>query len=302
MRSGQDHRSVREGGVEPARSALPVTERLACLTLDVEPDEPGDAAIRLFDEPDRFGWFRDLLQDAGAPLTAFIVMQHAKRYAPALERLAACVPVEFAVHSFSHDRACTASPDEVCRARDRFAEIWRKPPEGYRAPYGLIDGNGLRTLMREGFVYDSSIFPTLRLDEFGYNNLGYPRTPFVFSEGARTLVEVPVAALRGCRLIYSLSFVKLFGPGTMHRLVNLFPLPEITVIDLHPYDLYADQIADGFKSWKRWAHLRNAGRAPEILRQMIGALRMQGYRFVSVADVARYAASGAPVRSFPALA
>jgi peptidoglycan/xylan/chitin deacetylase (PgdA/CDA1 family) len=269
------------------------TERLACVTIDVEPDEPGDGGIRLFDEPHRFAWFRDVLRDAKVPITAFVLMRHAQRYAPALAELAAAVPVELAVHSFSHDRARTASLDEVRRARDAFTLLWGRPPEGYRAPYGLIDASGLRTLMSEGFRYDSSIFPAFRPDEFGYNHLRYPRTPFVFSDGTRELVEVPVAVLSGCRLIYSLSFVKLFGPGFYRNLMRVFALPKVAVIDLHPYDFYVEQIADTFRSWKRIAHMRNAVRAPEIFVEMIETLRHRGYSFGTAGD----AAALAPVSS-----
>jgi len=268
-----------------------VPTRLACLTLDVEPDTPNGAGIRLFEEPEKFAWFRDTLRGTGAPLTAFIVMQHGERHAPSLERLASSVPVELAVHSYSHNRACTASPDEVCRARDSFASLWGYAPSGYRAPYGLIDNKGLCTLMREGFHYDSSVFPTLRVDEFGYNNLRYPIAPFVFTDGQRDLVEIPVAALRCCRLVYSLSFVKLLGPSTFRHLTRFFPLPDIVVVDLHPYDFYADQIAGSLRSWKRYAHLRNAQRAPALFEEMLEALRSDGYSFTSMDQVARIAAA-----------
>lgn len=266
---------------------LVVTERLACLTLDVEPDDPGDPRIWLFDEPERFSWFRDVLRNAGAPLTAFVLMKHAQLYAAPLATLSESVPVELGVHSYSHDRENTASVDEVRRARDEFIRLWGTAPHGYRAPYGLIDFEGVRTLMNEGFEYDSSIFPVFRPDEFGYNNLRFPRTPFLFSDRGRDIIEIPLAALGGCRLLYSLSFVKLFGAGVYRNLMHVFSLPEIAVIDLHPYDFYAEQIASAFKSWKRAAHLRNAARAPELFVGMIETLRRQGYRFVTVGEVAK---------------
>ena len=266
-------------------------ERLACITLDVEPDEVGDAGIRLFDATSRFTWFRDILRDAHIPITAFVLMQHADRYAPALAKLAAVIPVELAVHSFSHDRTRTASVDEVRRARDAYLALWGTAPQGYRAPYGLINARGLRTLMDEGFRYDSSIFPTFRPDEFGYNHLHYPLTPFLFTDGPKELLEVPVAALRGCRLIYSLSFVKLLGHGVYRNLMRAFPLPDIAVIDLHPYDFYADRVAQSFRSWKRLAHLRNAARAPRLFVEMLETLRREGYRFVTVGELAKQLSS-----------
>jgi len=275
-------------------------DRLACLTIDVEPDEPPNPNILLFDDYQRFEWFKSMLSELGASLTAFVVMKYAERYASALEEIACKIPTELALHSYSHDQSNTASSDEVRRARDAFIRLWGKAPEGYRAPYGLINGDGLRTLMDEGLMYDSSIFPTLRVDQFGYNNLRYPRVPFLFTDGARDIVEVPVAALRGCRLIYSLSFVKLLGPNVFRYLVPVFPLPEIVVIDFHPYDLYVGQLLGAaLPGWKRFAHLRNATQAPEILVQMIKTLRDEGYRFTSVSEVARRWAVAASSQRVP---
>ena len=204
-----------------------MTDRLACITLNVEPDEFGDPASATRSRTG-YVWTGSAIPfyDLGASLTAFIVMEHAERYAPALAALASSIPLELAIHSYTHDRR-PLRRTRYKRARDAFVRLWGKLPEGYRAPYGLIDGDGLRTLMDEGFIYDSSIFPTLRLDHFGYNNLRYPRIPFLFTDGTRELIEVPVAALRGCRLIYSLSFVKLFGHGLFRHLMPVFPLPTL---------------------------------------------------------------------------
>jgi hypothetical protein len=52
---------------------------------------------------------------------------------------------------------------------------------------------------------------TLRIDQFGYNNLRYPRVPFLSTDESCELIEIPGSTLHRCRLIYSLSFVKLFG-------------------------------------------------------------------------------------------
>ena len=43
--------------------------------------------------------------------------------------------------------------------------------------------------------------------------------------------------------------------------MNLFPLPEIVVLDSHPYDFYIHLLANKMKGCKKVAHLRNANRA-----------------------------------------
>lgn len=127
-----------------------------------------------------------------------------------------------------------------------------------------------------------------------------PVSLFSSRDGTRELIEVPVAALRGCRLIYSLSFVKLFGHGLFRHLMPVFPLPDVVVVDFHPYDLYVGRLSGGaLPAWKRFAHGRNAAHAPEILVEMIKTLSHQGYRFASVGEAARQSAAAASRKRIP---
>jgi peptidoglycan/xylan/chitin deacetylase (PgdA/CDA1 family) len=265
--------------------------RLACLTLDLEPDlRCPEHRLRLFDDDDRFDGFLAMLAEAAVPLTCFTVMSIAPRYADRLALLRERAPVEFAVHSFSHDPAQPATEDELRRAWDTYTELWNTAPLGYRAPNCLIDDGGIARLIDRGFRYDSSITPSIRLDSYGYNRLGYARTPFLFEDGERRLIELPIACLAGLRLPFVLSYIKLLGFGTYRAASTVCPLPESVVTYFHPYDLYAADIADNIPGWKRRAHLRNAAHAPSLLRQTIGLLQARGYRFVTMSELAQRAA------------
>ncbi|RAU21836.1 hypothetical protein CU669_11050 [Paramagnetospirillum kuznetsovii] len=278
--AGLSHPPSASAGVSGAR------RRVACISIDVEGDHScPDKRIRLLESRDKVLSLTRLLEARKVPLTVFMVMSLADRYRMALEKIAGAVPTEFAVHSFSHDLHRAASLDEIQRARDEYIRQWGVAPRGYRAPSGLIDKPGLRRLMDAGFEYDSSIFPTRRFDEFGYDNAHYPRMPFEFTHDDRRLMEMPIATLRGIRLPYGLTYVKLLGMGAYRLLLPVFPLPEIAVVHFHPCDLYFNEIANNVRGWKRHAHLRNACNATSLLAAMIDALAERGYEFVQMGQL-----------------
>ena len=85
-------------------------EKIACLSMDVEPDlRCPHQRIRLFEDDARIDALSALLRRNNVPLTCFVVMKHAARYGQALLSLASMVDSEFAVHSYSHDQHSPAS-------------------------------------------------------------------------------------------------------------------------------------------------------------------------------------------------
>ena len=263
-------------------------QKIACLSIDMEPDlRSPDRRIRLLDEDDKLETLSSLLRRENVPLTSFVVMKHARRYADRLNTLAQKAEVEFAVHSYSHNQAEPASADEIKRSWDEYCDVWNCEPRGYRSPNCLIDGGGLQRLAAKGYQYDSSITPSIRFDRYGYNNLHLPRMPFIVKGTEHDILELPVACLRGVPVPFILSYVKLFGLRAYQFAVPLLPLPDIVTCYFHPYDLYAAEIAQGIKGWKRYAHLRNSGNAVNLLQGMIRMLKKQGYQFALMRDLAQ---------------
>jgi len=264
-----------------------VSPRIACLSVDMEPDlRDPEKRIRLLDDDARMQNLADLLRRENVPLTSFTVMSHARRYLDRLNAFARSATVELAVHSFSHDTANPASDDEVRRARETFVELWGMQPRGYRTPNCLIDDRGIETLARYGFSYDSSIVPSVRPDAYAYNNLGFGRDPFWFETPSGPLLELPIACLAGIRLPLIFSYVKLFGLTTYRAAMQAFGLPDIVVTYFHPYDLYIEDVAHNIPGWKRHVHRRNGRRAFALLEQLIAMLKRRGYTFATMADVA----------------
>jgi peptidoglycan/xylan/chitin deacetylase (PgdA/CDA1 family) len=256
------------------------------LTLDLEPDlRAPDGRTRLLDDDTKLEWLLALLKREAVPLTSFTVMSMAAQYGDRLLALARQADIEFAVHSYSHDRAQPASDYEVERSWDAFGTLFNAPPRGYRSPNCLIDHAGLARLARRGFQYDSSIVPSVRFDEYGYNNLSYGRTPFRFQFDAGSIIEFPIACLAAVRLPLVFSYAKVFGVATYRLASAVLPLPDVAVTFFHPYDLYAGEIAHNIRGWKRYAHLRNADRAPLLLERLIAMFKWQGYRFAKVGDL-----------------
>ncbi len=262
-------------------------QKIACLSVDVEPDLwCPQRRIRLFENDAHLDALCALLRRRGVPLTSFVVMKDAARYAAAFAELEKAIEVEFAVHSFNHDQRLPVTADEVKRAWDAYGDLWNWQPRGYRSPNCLIDTRGLHNLAEQGFVYDSSVTPSVRFDRYGYNNLHLPTTPFRVQPAERQILEFPIACLGGIRMPFILSYMKLFGPRAVSAAGKLLPLPDVAVVYFHPYDLYVAEMAAHGRGWKKYAHLRNAQNGVAILDGMIEMLTRQGYKFMLMEDVA----------------
>jgi hypothetical protein len=264
-----------------------VTDKIACLSIDLEPDlHDAQGRVRLLDDDARLEALRSLLVREQVPITVFTVMSHARRFADRLRALTEGVPAEHGVHSYSHDTDNPNSSDEILRAWDTFGEIWNRKPLGYRSPNCLIDDAGMDRLAAAGFMYDSSIVPSVRPDSYSYNHLNVSTAPYVHTGPSGRLVEMPIACLRGIRLPFIFSYVKLLGLAAYSGATALFPLPDTAVTYFHPYDLYSSEVAPAIHGWKRYAHARNGRRGMELLAGVIALLRKRGYRFALMGDVA----------------
>ena len=124
-------------------------------------------------------------------------MAHARRYLDALNALARDVDLEFAIHYIVTIRRIRRPSKEVRRSVEAYGELWNAKPQGYRSPNCLIDDRGIR-LIEAGFVYDSSIVPSMWPDRYSYNNMHFGRMPFRFSEASGSLPGIAdCLSLRG---------------------------------------------------------------------------------------------------------
>ena len=263
-------------------------KKLACITLDMEPDH-GDPEkkICLLENPEYFERYVSIINKYNAKVTMFTVTRLFDTYGDLFRKLAERIPLEYSVHSHTHDPHNACSLDEVQNSQAAYEKFRGVKPIGYRAPIGRIDKEGLGHLLDHNFAYDASVYPSIRPGKFGYFNLHMPNSPFrVQRSDGRSLVEFPFTSIETIRIVFALSYAKLFGWGAYSLLLKLFGLPEITLLLSHPYDFYFGSIpnntVDGLEGF---AMARNTGREFDIFEKMLGSLQMQGYEFAHLSEI-----------------
>jgi hypothetical protein len=265
-------------------------KKLACVTLDMEPDygDP-EKRIRLLQIPEYLERYVDIIKKHNANVTMFTVTNLFEQYGDGFKELAARIPLEFSVHSHTHDPHNACSLEEVRASREAFRRFTGKEPLGYRAPIGRIDKTGLGHLLDHGFEYDASVYPSIRPGKFGYANLHMPNVPFrVRRADGRSLVEFPFTAIEKIRIVFALSYAKLLGWGAYSALLKCFGLPDAALLLSHPYDFYFASIPNSTVHRLEHAALsRNSSRAFDYFDKMLGALEEQGYEFAFVSELHR---------------
>ncbi len=201
--------------------------KIACITLDTEADflDP-TGRIRLFEDDALFNRYVSIVKKYDVKVTAFLVTSLIQKHGNSYRRLQEQVPVEFAIHSHMHNMQNPCSRADIEESVRTFCAFTGHNPSGYRAPVGQITREGMQTLLNLGLRYDSSIYPSFRPGHMGYNNLRLPVEPFRVRHEAQSIIEIPFATLHGLRLVFSLSYVKLFGWRTYDWLMKIFPPPN----------------------------------------------------------------------------
>jgi peptidoglycan/xylan/chitin deacetylase (PgdA/CDA1 family) len=263
-------------------------KKLACITLDMEPDY-GDPEkhIRLLENPKFLERYINIINKYNAKVTMFTVTNLFARFGDDFKKLAANIPLEFSVHSHTHDPHNACSLDEVRASQDAYKEFTGKQPLGYRAPIGRIDKAGLGHLLDHGFEYDASVYPSIRPGEFGYFNLHMPNAPFrVTREDEKSLVEFPFTAIEKIRIIFALSYAKLFGWELYSFLLKIFGLPDAALLLSHPHDFYFQSIPNStIRGLEKVALSRNSSHAFDYFEKMISVLKSRGYEFVFISEL-----------------
>jgi peptidoglycan/xylan/chitin deacetylase (PgdA/CDA1 family) len=264
------------------------TRRIACITLDMEPDH-GDSNkhIRLLENPEFLEQYTSIINKYNAKVTMFTVTSLFDSYGDDFKKLAEQIPLEYAVHSHSHDPHNACGLDEVQASTAAFQRFTGQKALGYRAPIGQIDRAGLGHLLDFGFAYDASVYTSIRPGKFGYFNLHMPNTPFRVMRGNDALIEFPFTSISTVRIVFALSYAKLLGWGLYSTLLKIFGLPDIALLLSHPHDFYFYLLADGVSGLEKFALARNAKRSFEYFDKMIAHLRSQGYQFMFVSELYR---------------
>jgi peptidoglycan/xylan/chitin deacetylase (PgdA/CDA1 family) len=245
--------------------------------------------IRLLENPTYFEKYVGIINKYNAKVTMFTVTNLFTIREKSFKRLEKQISLEYSAHSHTHNPYNAASLEEVTNSKQAYANFIGKPPIGYRAPIGRINKNGLGYLLDHDFLYDASVYPSVRPGEFGYSNLHMPNIPFrVKRADGKSLVEFPFTAIEKVRIVFALSYAKLFGWGIYSFLLKLFRLPNYVLLLSHPHDFYFANIPNTTtKGLERIALSRNSNKAFDYFDKMIQFLSKQGYEFVFISELYR---------------
>jgi polysaccharide deacetylase family protein (PEP-CTERM system associated) len=199
-----------------------------------------------------------LLRKTNNKATFFTVASLARRSPEIIKRIDS-EGHEIALHSYSHKMLTELNQEEfeedIKRSLDVMASVTDQKISGFRAPYWSVNDQNrdfvVKVLGRNGFNYDSSIFP---FKTFQYGDSRAPRYPNIIqTDNGSCITEVPPSILEFFkkRIPFSGGFYfrllpyKLIKSGI--RRVNKEGYPAIFYF--HPYDIDSEQprIARGFK-------------------------------------------------------
>ncbi len=195
-------------------------------------------------------WLLDELAALDIRATFFVVGQIAHSH-PGLVRHMHRAGHEVASHSWEHSRVHRLTPeqfrDDLRRSKAAIEDVTGAAVVGYRAPTFSVTREtawAIDVLAEEGLRYDSSVYP-VRHDRYGVP--AAPRAPFRARGRERTLLEIPPATLRLCRVNVPV------GGGGYFRLLPLFLMerafaqvrrrcaPAVTMLYFHPWEFDPDQ-------------------------------------------------------------
>jgi polysaccharide deacetylase family protein (PEP-CTERM system associated) len=219
----------------------------------------------------------DLLEAAGVRGTFFVLGWVAERQ-PALVRAIHAAGHEVGCHSYWHHLVYRQTPDEfradLRRARNVLEDATGAPVTAYRAPSFSITRRSLwalDVLIDEGFLYDSSVYPTHH-DRYGLP--GAPLRPHRIVRPAGEIWEFPLAVYR--KLGYPLpigggGYFRLYPYAfTRHGLRKINAEGRPFAAYLHPWELDPDQprLAPGrLRAFRHYVNLhRTEGRLARLLR------------------------------------
>lgn len=222
--------------------------------------------------------FLDLLSQAGAKGTFFVLGWIAERH-PDLVRRIVAAGHELASHGWDHTHVHRQSREEfradVRRTKQLLDELAGAPISGYRAAsFSITEATpwAHEVLAEEGHRYSSSIYP-IRHDHYGM--AAAPRFPFR-PRGSDGVVEVPITTVRLFGRNWPCGgggYFRLLPYAASRRLMRQVNRGDRRpcIYYCHPWEIDADQprVANVDRKAK-FRHYVNIGRMPGRLRRMLG--------------------------------
>lgn len=235
---------------------------------------------------DRYEIFKDLdkiekllftLHSFGVKITAFTVAEIFELF-PDVIKIFEKYDCEFEPHSYSHNLDSPDSDSEIEKCRTAYFNYFHTYPKGYRAPRGKISESGIKLLEKNGFLYDSSIFPSYFPNPFRYFFCN--RDIHYFKDS--NILEIPFTSLSPLRLTLSISYIKLFGVDFFKKLT----LPDVVCFDSHLHDfIFNRESFDSLSLIWRLIYSRNKYRGIELCIKFLEHVKQKGYKFCYMSEI-----------------
>lgn len=250
-----------------------------CLTLDLEQDY---GRIDSYTSRKNIKPLLELLKKYQIKLNVFTVGEILAKK-PEMIKEFNNFPAEFELHSYSHTinrpLALAEKIEEIRKAKNAYLAFFNRPPQGYRAPQGVISEKELEILAKENFKYSASLFPSWRPGLF--NNLKKQTQPHLTKSGIK---EMPFSVIAKIKIPIALSYQQVLGWAFYRIAFQIFGLPKTIVYDFHLYNLSKTRTAKGLPLYLRLAYLRNQN-GLKILEKFIKFTKKRGYKTAFMSEI-----------------
>ena len=231
----------------------------------------------------------EMLDLRGIKGTFFVLGWIAKRY-PQLVRDIAAQGHEIASHGMNHQLIYNQEPavfrEETRSSKRLLEDLCGSPVIGYRAAtYSITNRSrwALDTLVEEGYLYDSSIFP-MRHDKYGIPG-ATPHPHHLVTVKGNTIAEFPISVLQFGKLTLPVAgggYFRLFPYAvTRWALKKLNARKQAFVFYLHPWEIDPKQpkIRDA-GIFSKFRHYQNLGRCRARLEMLLDDFTFRPLRTV----------------------
>jgi polysaccharide deacetylase family protein (PEP-CTERM system associated) len=200
----------------------------------------------------------ELLEKCGCGATFFVLGETARDFPELVVELDR-KGFEIASHGFEHRLAWEMGKEQwstdLQKSIETLEKLTGKKPAGYRAPNFSLDAKrtpwAFEILEREGFIYDSSIFPAKMYYGGSPNSIR-----FIHKIGSLWEFPPSVMKLLWLRLAFGGGFYFRVFPNTIIELgiKNFLSKNEIPILYLHPKDVDHQNPLLPVNRLKNWIH------------------------------------------------
>ncbi len=177
----------------------------------------------------------NLFDNNNVKATFFVLGETAIKY-PQLINLLERSQHEFASHGFYHNKVYLDN-NEFIKDIIKYKNEVKSNIDGFRFPNFNYTNNKLQILVKEGFLYDSSVVPCLKIPGW-YGESDAPIIPYAKKIGKNSIMEFPISVMPYVRLPGSGGwFLRNIGYLWTKFLIKTAKNSDYGMIYIHPWEI-----------------------------------------------------------------